>query len=97
MLLEVRSSSALILATSIEKIATFYDFLDYMALDCEFLLEGEYFEWNFQTFLDVKEIETFFDVIQNFLEYRFSKNHLEYTLEKIILMFLANSKFFLSA
>ena len=55
-LLEIRSSSALILVgTSIdEKIATFYDFLDNVALDCEFLLKGEYFGWNFQTFLNAK-------------------------------------------
>ena len=83
-LLEIRSSSALILVgTSIdENIATFYDFLDNVALDCKFLLKGEYFGWNFQTFLNAKEIETFFDVIRNFLECRFLKNDLECTLEK---------------
>ena len=57
MLLEVRSSLALILVgTSIdEKITTIYDFLDNVTLDFEFLLEGEYLGWNFQIFLDVKK------------------------------------------
>ena len=32
--------------------------------------------------LDAKEIEIFFDVIQNFLECKFSKNDLECTFEK---------------
>ena len=61
---------------------TFYDFHDNVALDCEFILDEEYFGWNFQTFLDIKEIETFFDVIRNFHKYRFSKNDLECTHEK---------------
>ena len=82
--MEVRSSLVLILVdTSIdEKITIFYDFLNNVALDCEFHLEREYFGWNFQTFLDAKEVETCFDAIRNFFECGFSKSD----LEKIILM-----------
>ena len=64
----------------------FMIFFDNMALDCEFLLEGEYFGCNFQTFLNAKEIKTFFDIIRNFHECRFSKNDIECNLEKFLLM-----------